>query len=395
MSRPTILCATYGGGHVNACLPVAEALNARGWDVHFLALTTAYAAVLDSGASAAGITVWQARDLISEGEDALLGHGVRLAGDAPSDGPVSREETIAYHALGYHDLMVVHGEGRAAALYAKKGRAAFEHGELAARICDRIQPDLVLTTNSPRAEKAVIELAQKRNIPAVVLNDTLASETNHWLHNRSYADAICVLGDPVRDVLIASGHAAEKVVVTGNPALEPMRKLSDRRNKRTEGRHHKVVLYASQPLVGEDKLHQSRVIAELTRIAGTRDDLELRARLHPNEPQDPDWLRPPLHHVQTAALADDLLAANVLVTHGSTVGIEAALAGVPVVLQLGSSVAQNCRFEEYGIAMVSQKVTDLETAIDRALLQGFATSFSMPPNAIGNVVAVLEEMLDS
>ncbi len=203
---------------MNACLPAALAMMARGWNVQFLALTTAYAAVKD-----AGVPVWQARDLLGAQDGHIRAHGLRLAGDAPQGGPVSREETIAYHALGYHDLVAEHGEAGAAALYEQRGRAAFEHRELAARIMDRVRPDLVLTTNSPRAEKAVIDCAQARGVPAAVLNDTLASATNDWLHNPAYADRILVIADAVRDVLIASGHAPEKIIVTGNPALEPNR----------------------------------------------------------------------------------------------------------------------------------------------------------------------------
>lgn len=389
MATPTILCAAYGGGHVNACAPVAGELARRGWNVHFLALTTAYAKVADGP-----FPVLQARDLIGDADADIIAQGERLAGDTPEGGPVSREESVAYHGLGYHDLVQIHGEQQAAALYAAEGRAAFEHGELARRAIDLIGPDIVLTTNSPRAEKALIDLAQARAIPAAVLNDTLASATNFWLHEPHYADRICVLSDSVKDVLVASGHRAGKIVVTGNPALEPMNALARVRRDRSSPQRP-VVLYASQPLTKADSTHKAQVVEALREFAAKRPDIEVRARLHPNEDASPEWLAPPIGHVQGATLAVDLLGADVLVTHGSTVGIEAALAGIPVVLQKGSSVADSSRFEEYGIALASEDVTDLPAAIDRALAQGFATSFSMPPNACDRVVAVLEEMIDT
>ena len=382
---------------MNACLPVALAMMARGWDVQFLALTTAYGAVEKTQ-----VPVWQARDLVGADEEDILAHGLRLVGEAPDgapeNSPVSREETIAYHALGYHDLIASYGEKGAAALYEKRGRGAFEHHALGARIIDRVQPDLVLTTNSPRAEKAVIDCAQRRGIPAVVLNDTLASTTNEWLHNPDYADQILVIADPVRDILIASGHAPQKIIVTGNPALEPMARLrEERRGRASEPR--KVVLYASQPLLGADATHKTELVAELHRIAAARSDIELRVRLHPSEGQAADWLKPAFSHHPGATLSEDLRDADALVTHGSTVGIEAALAGIPVVLQMGSSVAEKCRFEEYGIAMPARTVTDLAAAIDRALSLGVASShvasFSMPSDATGNVVAAIEEVINA
>lgn len=385
LARPTIVCAAYGGGHVNACLPVAQAMFAKGWDVHFLALTTAYAK-----AATAKFAVWQARDLVRADEPEILAMGAETAGNVPAGGPVSIEETYAYHGLGYYDLVNRYGREKAAALFQAHGRAAFEHRELAARLIDRVQPDIVLATNSPRAEKALIDTAQSRDIPAVVLNDTLASASNHWLHQPHYADRICVLSDAVRTILIQSGHDPAKVIVTGNPAFDAMTLLRSRRGMIVRKGTHNV-LYASQPLPREDARHKQQVIAELRRIADARADLALRIRLHPNETagsgHDPAVSK-------GTTLTEDLLASDVVVTHGSTVGIEAALAGLPVILQKGTSTAQLSRFEEYGIAMPNEHVNDLEMAIDRALALGVASQFSMPENSVGNVVAVLEEMID-
>ncbi|WP_252259384.1 glycosyltransferase family protein [Erythrobacter aurantius] len=379
MSAPILLCAAYGGGHVNACLPVAIAMAQKGWTVHFLALTTAYEKARHSR-----LQVWQARDLVADGEEEILDLGSEIAGEVPDHGPVSAQETYAYHGLGFHDLITQLGREKAEARYRERGRVAFEHGELARRIIAQVRPDIVLTTNSPRAEKAIIDTAQLQGIPAVVLNDTLASESNHWLHDPDYADRICVLSGPVRDVLIRSGHNPSKIVVTGNPAFASAAELRKDRAA-SSGSGSRRVLYASQPLPAEDAEHKQRVITELHRIAAKREDLELRVRLHPNE------------QARAAAgptLAEDLLAADIVITHGSTVGIEAALAGIPVVLQMGSQIARQCRFEEYGIAMANEDVTELEMAIDRALALGVASQFSMPANSLGNVAAVLEEMID-
>ncbi len=351
----------------------------KGWTVHFLALTTAYEKARHSR-----LQVWQARDLVADGEEEILDLGSEIAGEVPDHGPVSAQETYAYHGLGFHDLITQLGREKAEARYRERGRVAFEHGELARRIIAQVRPDIVLTTNSPRAEKAIIDTAQLQGIPAVVLNDTLASESNHWLHDPDYADRICVLSGPVRDVLIRSGHNPSKIVVTGNPAFASAAELRKDRAA-SSGSGSRRVLYASQPLPAEDAEHKQRVITELHRIAAKREDLELRVRLHPNE------------QARAAAgptLAEDLLAADIVITHGSTVGIEAALAGIPVVLQMGSQIARQCRFEEYGIAMANEDVTELEMAIDRALALGVASQFSMPANSLGNVAAVLEEMID-
>ncbi|MEP3422603.1 MAG: hypothetical protein ABJN35_12765 [Erythrobacter sp.] len=401
MSQPTILCAAYGGGHVNACLPVAMALSARGWTVHFLALTTAYAVVDAAGARDAGVTIWQVNDMLTSDDAEIVAHGTRLVGDVDATGPVSRVESVAYQGLGYCDLVATHGHAKAQSLYADAGRAAFEHGELAARILNKTAPDIILTTNSPRAEKALIDAGQDRGITAIVLNDTLASATNHWLHYPDYADRILVLSQSVADTLIASGHTPEKIIVTGNPAFEPMAQLRARRaapnaRAQTDGNAspngRKTVLYASQPLKGRDADHQSDVIAALYDLALQRDDWDVRVRLHPNEEPAPAWLKPPFRCNRSASLDCDLFDADAVITHGSTLGIEAALAGVPVILQMGSSVAQNSRFAEYGIGAANADIDDLETAIDRAVSQTEAGRFAMPSGALGNVVEAIDAM---
>ncbi len=408
MPNPTILCVAYGGGHVNACLPAAMALNARGWDVHFLALTTAYDCVIRAGAIGAGLRVWQARDLIGPADDNILFHGTRIAGSAGANAAVSREESAAYHGFGYHDLAETHGDQQAEALFAKGGRAAFEHRILAARIIEKTAPDCVLTTNSPRAEKAVIDRAQRDGIPAAVLNDTLASVSNWWLHDPHYADRIMVINSAVKDVLVASGHVPAKIAVTGNPALEPMARLRDQRVSNPRNPFaRKTALYVSQPLTGADGDHRAQCIAALRKIATARPEWEVRVRLHPNDDQNADWVNPPFRCFRGLTLAEELSQTDAVITHGSTVGIEAALAGIPVVLQMGSRSARECRFDEYGIAMVSPSLSDLEPAIERALAIGlgakalpdaqspnpsFAPSFAMPRNALGNVVAEIEAM---
>ncbi|MFU7527153.1 hypothetical protein [Qipengyuania sp. ASV99] len=370
---------------MNTCLPVAQELHAKGWDVHFLALTTAYTKV-----AASGFTVWQAADLVHADEAEIIELGAAIAGNVTPGGPVSVNETYAYHGLGYFALVAEHGSDKAKALYRAHGRAAFAHGEMAARLLDIVQPDIVMTTNSPRAEKALIDGAQSRGIAAAVLNDTLASASNHWLHQPHYADRICVLSEAVRTILIQSGHAPGKVVVTGNPAFDAMADLRIRRDQ-IGFRGVRTILYASQPLPPEDAQHKEQVMAQLRLIAADRADLKLRIRLHPNE-VEADAVGPEIS--AGTSLAEDLLACDVVVTHGSTVGIEAALAGIPVVLQKGTTIAELCRFEDYGIAMANEHVTGLEMVIDRALALGVASQFSMPENSIGNIIAVLEEMID-
>lgn len=386
MSKPTILCAAYGGGHVNAARPVARALHKRGWDVHFLALTTAFQSVANED-----FHVWRVCDLVGSQEDEILAFGYNLVGEDMKAGAVDYQESVAYHGLGYFDLVARYGEKKSAERFAASGRAAFEHRELAKRLIDRVRPDVVFTTNSPRAEKALIDVAQERAIPGIVLNDTLASMSNYWLHESDYADRILVMNERVREELLRSGHAPEKIVVTGNPAFAAMVDLRARRGRSNRRGRSLKVLYASQSLPEKDKENQRRTLEELHRIAARRTDISVVCRPHPNESIAAIGVSEPVIVSQGRDLIDDLADTDVLVTHGSTVGIEAALAGIPVVLQKGTDIAEKCRFDDYGIATANHDISGLEQAIDRAAAQEVNTFSSMPNNSLENVIAVIEE----
>jgi len=387
--KPRLLCVVYGGGHFRACAPVLDELNDRGWHVDLLALTIAY-----RDAVAAGFEPWRVRDLLVAGDEEMLSVGRRLASAFSPNPQIDIEETAAYLAFGYADLVAAHGEANAAAIYAERGRQAFAPRTLAARMITRANPDVILTTNAPRAEKATIDEAQARGIPAIVLNDLVASPSNFWLHNPDYADRILVLNDAVRDRLLASGHSPAKVIVTGNPAFASMIALRAKRGLKS-GTRPRVVLFASQILAkGELQLVQDTQKA-LHDLACRRPEWRVHVRLHPSEANQTDWIAAPLVHLTGLRLEEELELCDVLVTHGSTVAIEAALAGIPVVQQLGSQLAAETRFDLLGIAVASTKPDNLERAIQIALGKPPLGGIAMPYDSTTRVADEISRVFDA
>ena len=219
MTQPPVwLFVAYGGGHANALLPVALQAQAQGLArVVFLALTTAAPVVQDAGFLAFGFA-----DLLRTGDSSALHHGKRLV-DTLSVQAVHREESIAYLGLCYAELESEVGAQEAAARYAQYGRQAFLPVRVLERAIRRWQPVCVLTTNSPRAERAALLAARRLDVPSLCLLDLFGLWERDWLVRPDYADALCVLNQQVATDLVAGGRPSVQVHVTGNPAFDGIR----------------------------------------------------------------------------------------------------------------------------------------------------------------------------
>jgi hypothetical protein len=288
---------------------------------------------------------------------------------------VSDAESVAYLGLSYLDMEARLGPAAAARRYDELGRQAFLPLGVFRREFARRRPDLVVATNSPRAERAALEVAGEMGIPSICVVDLFGKREARWLARPGYGRRLCVLSEAVRDAMVAAGRPPEEVVVTGNPAFdallgaEPRAAGSALRSRRGWG-DSPVILWATQPLPREAKqaAYARRVDARVRTLAQTRADWTFVVRRHPSESGDD---RPALDALLQSAgeepLEALLHAVDVVVTMGSTVGLEAALSGRGVVQILGSSYSDDVPYAAEGIAIAASDPDDLERAIERVL----------------------------
>ena len=358
-AEKTVLFVAYGSGHIKMLIPVAQALATSGLARPVvLALTTAAPA-----ARAAGLEVVQFKDFVAPADAPALVHGHRLM--SALGAPVAdAEETTAYLGLSFANLVAEVGLAQAEENYLQKGRQAFLPVAILTRILKKIRPDVVVATNSPRAERAAIVAAGQLGIPSVCVVDLFAIDEVQWIGDAHYADRVCVLNDSVRQFLIASGRRAEQVVVTGNPGFDALNDAAaiaqGRQLRAAQGWADKrVVLWPNQV---EPAVHPfdgrignpglpAQALGHLMDWVLSRHDVVLciRARAGEHAPViavDPrivltgqDWPLAPLLH-----------AADMVVTLSSTVGLEGHLAGCRLVQVLGSMFDTAMPLASYGIA---------------------------------------------
>ncbi|MDB5872709.1 MAG: hypothetical protein JWQ07_2151 [Ramlibacter sp.] len=380
---PVWLFVAYGGGHIRMLLPVARLARERGLaEPVILALTTAAAAARQEGFEPVGFA-----DFVEPGDDQALEKGRQLAAGLASI-PVDGRETAAYLGLSYADLEARYGPPEAKRRYEQEGRQCFEPQGVLERIIGRMKPALVVATNSPRAEKAAILAAHARGVPSACIVDLFAVDEVAWIGRDGYADRVCVLNEAVRARLVAAGRRPEEIVVTGNPAFDALRDpdmaTSGQELRETQGwGGRNVVVWASQP---EPATHPSvpgrtgnpalpgQIQQELLQWAAAANDRLLVVRRHPSEAEPVPLPVPNVRWDGRQFELHQLLhACDALVTMNSTVGVEAYIAGRPVVQVLGSLFDESVPLARFGMATACHSPGELAGVLDGCLAAGAAT----------------------
>ena len=383
-AAPRILAVAYGGGHIAMVLPVLRALRARLPDapIDLMALTTARRAAVQAGERPLGYADFL--HLVDAG--AALAHGRRLAPDNTHP-DVPEAETLAYLGINWLDWEARHGATQAARLWAESGRRAFYPLDFFRRVVAQLRPALVLATNAPRSEQAVVDAAAKQGIPTLVMLDLFGLPGDAFAARTRHPDRVCVLADAVRDNLVRAGWPADRIAITGNPAFDALHDPAVREQARAfraslGWRDKKVVLLAAHP---EPRSHPAtpwpsgNALPEamertLRDWVHTRADAVLVVRHHPNHwhlfPRLPDT--PQVHFSEPGAEAIDplILAADCVVVQTTTVGLQAATVGIPVLAMQSSPGALSAfSFADLGIAQGVRDVPDLPAAVNAALDQ--------------------------
>ena len=369
-----VLFVAYGSGHIKMLIPVAQALQASGRARPVvLALTTAAPV-----ARAAGLYVIQFKDFVQPGDEAALDRGRRLVQDL--GGAVGDpDESAAYLGLSYADLEADLGTTAAETEYRRRGRQAFLPVRTLTRILKALRPDVVVTTNAPRGERAAIVAAGRLGIPSLCVVDLFAIDEVQWIGQAGYADRVCVLNAAVRDFLIAAGRRPDEVVETGNPGFDtlnaPEAVAAGHQWRQQQGwGDRRVLLWPTQvepavhPFDGRpgNPTLPGCALQQLVQWTLARNDVVLCLRLRAGE-TPPDV---PAHERiviigQDLSLPTLLHACDLVVTLTSTVGLEGHLAGCRLVQVTGSVFDGAMPLLRYGIADDAVQVQSLPPALDR------------------------------
>jgi hypothetical protein len=371
VQRALFVC--YGGGHAKMVIPVVRELMAdSGWLPIVLGLTTAGPQM-----RAAGIVSYGYRDLLRPGDDAALAHGRRLLGDShdPTSG-ISVEESIAYLGLSYQDIVERLGADGAAELYRVHARHAFLQFGPLRRAIEKWRPNVVVTTNSPKSERAALVVAREAGIPTVGMEDLLGIRQAliRDFVPKFRADRLCVGSTIAIDNLVRDeGTPRESCRLTGNPQFDRLARVAARRD---EARGRLGIARTERYAVLYTQTSPDEELIRKVLAAATASGARIAVRRHPNHRAMPaDDFRGVVPHVDLvddADLDDLLAAADVAISISSTVALEALLVG-NVVVQLGPNLPlsrpslerlADLPLHSYGVTVLADDAATLRDAIE-------------------------------
>jgi hypothetical protein len=394
----TILFVVYGGGHVLMLLPVIKKLiSCYPYKIEILGCTIARE-ILEKE----GISCFSFRDLIIQGKDKIaLQKGRELARGLPDESTLPLSESEAYLGLSFHDLTGLVGPNEAVKLYQEQGRRPMLPFTAINRAIDKIKPDLIVATNSPRAEKASILTAGYRGIKSICVVDLFGIDELPWVGVAGFGNKICLLSEHVKAIFLNYGRPEDEIVITGNPLFDI---LSDSnmdalaksfRSKRNWDRKRPVVLWAAQNFPSD---HPKAIPIEVfERFASKLKKYDFVLRPHPNDPINSN--ESSFHNIIFSSQKDDinvlLNSVDIVVTMTSTVGIGAVLAQKPLICIDAGEFTKGAPFVECGMAIHCEDLNALEDAIESALEKGPVSSdeLPVPGTATSNLINCIEETI--
>lgn len=355
-----VLFVSYGGGHVAMLEPLLAKARAARHEVIFLALTTAQHYLHQRG-----IAYRTARDLLPFAAPDAVRYGEELAASLAGSTAVPHKESVAYLGINFADLVAARGEQHARDAYAMQGRQAFLPLDTLVRAFTAWQPDLVIATNAPRMEQAAINAAGILGIKSICAVDLFALHEIEWIKQPGFATRICVINEAVRQMIIDHGRQSEEVVVTGNPAFdrlfdpEIIKAGSAMRATRGWNDGRITLLYGAQDepakhtffegAVGDTQL-PATIETTLRTLVARDDRFRLVIRYHPN--QKCQFI--PGERIEFSPVSEPvpvlLHAVDVVVTMTSTIGLEAHIAGRPLVTVDCSIFTADAPYSRMGIS---------------------------------------------
>lgn len=246
--------AAYGGGHVNLIMPVYRNL-VQDYDITFLGLSIATGVLKAEGIPHKRYSDYEHLIL----DDEARRYGRELADRWHVAGKVPRAESEAYLGASMRDLVREHGKEKACRLLDTDGRKAFLPVHTVRQIIEFEQPDVIVTTNSPRTERALTLAGRTMGIPTINIHDHLGFEKRHKLE----ADVVAVMCAITRDNLILAGHDPARLVITGQPAFDPIVRELKEFNREILCRRHGLDPAAHYVLLGTQKQFNEQMLVDI------------------------------------------------------------------------------------------------------------------------------------
>ena len=392
---------SYGGAHSQGLIPVIEHLSqSQEWKVQLLGLTYGFRDFCRAGFS----DVWDLnnmlkvsspryRELITIGEQVL---------PPTIDSVVGYQNSKAYYGSGFIDLQETVGAKKAAAKFSELERKSFLPVKTAEEILRFVSPDIVVTTNSPRMERAMVLGARNLGLPVIIFVPTFLSFELEWMSENEYGTRVCVFHPAVKRLLVNAGRREESISVTGNPAYTKFiqRAMLGRRSLGCKTSGINVLYLAQQELhptgghdVGRDPNAFCMQVVEELKALEEKQICHACVRFHPKQASKIDPKNVPISIIPNEiSLADVALEFDMIVSVNSSAAIECQLVGLPVIELMWSIKAGTIPFEQIGQCKKVHSLDELGAAICHFGKRNVNTLTEIPGDeAAATIVEIMDD----
>lgn len=395
--KKKIFVVTYGGGHANIIAKLYPKLIER-FEVVILALTTAEE-VLNN----ANIPYKTLEDYIYDIDqgDNLVEIGKKFINQKKIDYVrLGLKKSSIYYGCCLRDYVTEFGKADLDELYIKQGRMIFLPIKTVEIILKLEKPDAVVTTNSPRFERAAIFASRKLGILNFSIEDLLGNSRNFSIKDPEtsyYGDYVFVINNFVKNILTLKNIRAIEVVPIGQPAFEYINELNintDKVKKDLKIPDGKlVVCWASH-----ESKDEKYIFEELVNIFMNQKDKLLIVKPHPNENIDFMTKVFSNYNTESIIIVDNfdfktvLSISDVVLTQYSTCGLEAIMSGKPLIVL---NPAKRIFAESYNNLKLASEVTDMKKLIENIgmTLNSERVKFEVPSNSSENIAIFIENIL--
>jgi hypothetical protein len=215
--------------------------------------------------------------------------------------------------------------------------------------------------------RTMVSVSNQLNVSSILIQDGIYAG-RIGVSERLYADKVAVWGQATKDRLIKRGNLKSKIFVTGNPAYD---KLINMVTKPKESKE-KIIVFATQMIDyystiitdTNEEIIDSLYFA-IKRIPNTK----LLIKVHPGEKvkKYKDLIRNKnyknIQVIKKVDLFDILKKCSVLVTHSSTVALEAMIVNKPVIIVNLTGFPDVFPYVKSGAALGVYKKRDLYPTI--------------------------------
>lgn len=242
------------------------------------------------------------------------------------------------------------------------------------RILEFEKPDLIITTNAPRFERAALIAGKELKIPTMSIED-LYGEPNEIdieidfklkknYYSKTFGEYICVIDEIAKKKIEEQIFEKNKIYITGNPNFDKLvRKKAEKFEIKKNNK--KKILYLAQQTE-----YFYEIISEIERIALKKNEFIFEIKLHPN--QKINLQKTNNFLVKDGKLEDIILNSDLVITEYSTSGIEALILQKKV-LSLQLDLKRKCPipFEKFANTLVVKRIEDLENYIEKFISEKF------------------------